>query len=51
MSINETIKNQILNFINDKDKYETKINDEYLLIKHLYKDNVFLYLKKYILTQ
>ena len=45
MSINETIKNQILNFINDKDKYETKINDEYLLIKHLYKDNVFLYLK------
>lgn len=42
---NEIIKNQILNFINDKDKHETNINNDYLLMKHSYKDNVFLYLK------
>lgn len=49
MSINneksEIIKNQILNFINDKDKHETNINNKYLLMKHSYKDNVFLYSK------
>lgn len=42
---NEIIKNQILNFINDKDKHETNINNNYLLMKHSYKDNVFLYSK------
>lgn len=42
---NEIIKNQILNFINDKDKHETNINNKYLLMKYSYKDNVFLYLK------
>ena len=42
---NEIIKNQILNFINDKDKHETIINNKYLLMKHLYNDNVFLYSK------
>ena len=42
---NEIIKNQILNFINAKDKHETNINNDYLLMKHSYKDNVFLYLK------
>ena len=42
---NEIIKNQILSFINDKDKHEININNNYLLMKHSYKDNVFLYLK------
>lgn len=42
---NEIIKNQILNFINDKDKHETNMNNNYLLMKYSYKDNVFLYLK------
>ena len=30
---NEIIKNQILNFINDKDKHETNMNNNYLLMK------------------
>lgn len=55
MSINEKIgkpkseivRNQILDFINDKDKHELIINNEYLLMKHLHKDTAFLY-SKYI---
>lgn len=41
----EIVKTQILDFINDKNKHEISIKGKYLLIKHLYKDNVFLYLK------
>ncbi len=44
-SKSEIVRNQILDFINDKNKHEIIINDKYLLMKHLYKDTVFLYSK------
>lgn len=41
----EVIRNQILDFINDKNKHEIIINNKYLLIKHLHKGTAFLYSK------
>ena len=45
MPRSEIFRNQILDFINDKNRHEIIINDRYLLIKHLHKGTVFLYLK------
>lgn len=41
----EEIRNKIMEFIKDQSKHEIEINNKYLVMKHIYKGNVFIYLK------
>lgn len=41
----EEIRNKIMEFIKDQSKHEIEINNKYLVMKHIYKGNVFIYMK------
>lgn len=42
----EEIRNEIMEFIKDQSKHEIEIDNKYLVMKHIYKGNVFIYYKE-----